>query len=95
MDHLDSDPRVVDWLYEALSIEYVSNKRTGKIRRYFPDFVVRYSDGSVEIVEVKPSRKVGKAVNVKKAEAARTWCSDNGFDYVILTEHDLRLLGIL
>jgi len=57
--------------------------------------VVRYVDGRVVIVEVKPSRKVGKAVNLKKANAARTWCGDNGFDYVILTEHELVSMGLI
>lgn len=95
MQHLDADPNVVSYEYEALVIPYVSNVRTGKMRKYLPDLVVRYADGRVEVVEIKQSRKVHTPPIVKKSRAARDWCAVNGATYVMVTEVELRVLGLL
>ena len=95
MVHLDSDPAVVSWTYEQTVIEYISNIRTKKIRKYYPDFCITYSDGHVEVVEVKPKRKLEQAVVKKKAEAARLWCASRGMTYRILTEIELKDMGLL
>lgn len=95
MLHLDSDPQVVVWTYEQTIIEYLSNIRTKKVRRYYPDFYVKYQDGREEILEVKPKRKLEQAVVKKKAEAARQWCSDRGMFYRILTEIELKDMGLI
>ena len=39
MNYLDSNADVVSWSYENLVIQYVSNKSTGKLRKYYPDFL--------------------------------------------------------
>jgi hypothetical protein len=95
MVHLDENPEVEMWSYEKTVIEYVSNVRTKKIRKYYPDFFVKYKDGRVELIEVKPKRKLEQAVVKKKAEAARLWCEVNGLTYKILTELELKELGLL
>lgn len=95
MVHLDADPHVVFWTYEQTVIEYLSNIRTKKIRRYYPDFYVKYQDGHEEILEVKPKRKLEQATVKKKADAARQWCSDRGMNYRILTEIELKDIGLL
>ena len=95
MHHLDSDPTVVSWTYEQTVIEYVSNIRTKKVRRYYPDFYVKYSDGREEVLEVKPKRKLDQLTVRKKAEAARSWCASRGMTYRMLTETELKELGLL
>jgi len=95
MVHLDADPTVEHWTYEQTVIEYLSNIRTKKIRRYYPDFYVKYLDGREEIVEVKPKRKLDQVTVKKKAEAARSWCSDRGMTYRMLTEIELKDMGLL
>jgi len=95
MEHLDADPDVSTWQYESFSIDYVSNKRTGKIRRYIPDFRVEYTDGSIEIVEIKPSRKLQKPTVQKKLLAAQVWCADHGAILRIMTEIELKAIGVL
>jgi len=95
MLYLDSNPSVVSWTYEQTVIEYVSNIRTKKVRRYYPDFYVKYLDGKEEIVEVKPKRKLEQAIVKKKAEAARNWCLSKGMSYLILTETELKHLGLI
>lgn len=95
MLHLDSDPTVVAWSYEKIVIEYVSNIRSKKIRRYHPDFYVLYSDGREEIIEVKPKRKLEQLVVRKKAAAAIEWCKSRCMTYKILTETDLKSMGLI
>ena len=95
MVHLDGDDTVVSWTYEQTVIEYVSNIRTKKVRKYYPDFYVKYSDGREEILEVKPKRKLDQLTVRKKAEAARTWCGERGLTYRILTEIELKDMGLL
>lgn len=95
MLYLDSNPEVGIWTYEKLVIEYVSNARTKKIRKYYPDFYVNYTDGRTEIIEVKPKRKLDQTVIKKKTAAAEQWCYYNGFTFRIITELELKQLGLL
>jgi len=95
MEYLDSDTNVLTWSYEKLIIEYISNQKTKKIRKYYPDFQVEYRDGKKVIIEIKPSRKLGQASVIKKIRAAMAWCSDHDLIYKILTEIELKDMGLL
>ncbi len=95
MEHLDVDPEVAAWEYETLIIQYVSNKKTGKLRKYFPDFIVDYVDGHREVIEVKPSRKVGRPTVQKKLKAGEGWCRAHGATFKVITEKELKGLGLL
>jgi len=95
MVYLDSNPDVVSWSYEKVVIEYISNQKTKKIRKYYPDFEVEYIDGKKIIVEIKPSRKLQKATIVKKIRAAKEWCTKHDLTYKILTEIELKDIGLL
>lgn len=95
MVHLDENPEVVTWSYEKLAIEYVSNQKTKKIRKYYPDFQVEYKDGKKVVIEIKPSRKLEQATVVKKIRAAKEWCTVHGLTYKLLTEIELKDMGLL
>jgi len=95
MEHLDSNPNVQTWSYEKLIIEYVSNQRTKKIRKYYPDFQVEYKDGAKFIIEIKPSRKLDQSTVIKKIRAAMEWCTAHDLTYKILTEIELKDMGLL
>jgi hypothetical protein len=95
MIHLDENPDVSSWTYEKLVIEYVSNQKTKKIRRYFPDFYVEFSDGSKKVIEIKQKRKLEQAIVKKKTTAAQAWCETFGATYVILTEIELKNMGLI
>ena len=95
MMYLDNNPEVEAWTYEKVVIEYLSNVRSKKIRKYYPDFFVRYRDGKEEIIEVKQKRKLDQAVIKKKAEAATLWCGAHGMTYRILTEIELKDMNII
>jgi len=95
MVYLDDNPDVTSWSYEKLVIEYVSNKKTKKIRKYYPDFQIEYKDGRKVVIEIKPSRRLLQASIIKKTEAAKAWCQVNGMTYEILTEIELKDIGLI
>ncbi len=94
-EHLDSRADVVSYVSEGLKIPYVSNTRTGRARNYIPDLLVTYADGRKELIEIKPKKRLTQPKNVKKFAAAREWCLRNGCLFVLLTEIDLKGLGLI
>ncbi len=95
MQYLDAEPKVKSWEYETITIQYVSNKKTGKLRKYIPDFVVDYVDGHREVLEVKPSRRVQQAKVQKKLKAGEQYCGAHGLTFKVITEHELKGLGLM
>lgn len=95
MVHLDENFEVAKWSYEKLVIEYVSNQKTKKVRKYYPDFQIEYKDGRKVVVEIKPSRKLGQATVVKKIRAAMLWCTEHDMTYKVLTEIELKDMGLI
>ena len=95
MHHLDANPDVVGYRYEDVRIPYVSNKKTGKVRWYWPDFLVQQRDGEQLLVEIKPKRKLDQDRVQKKLKAAALWCQAHQVTLVVLTEKELKLLGLL
>lgn len=93
--YLDKNPDVVTYYSEFLKIPYVSSVRSGKVKNYVPDVYVEYIDGSRKVIEIKPSSKLDMSVNVKKFNAARDWCNSNEIEFEIVTEHELKALGLL
>lgn len=60
MKFFDSNPSVISWSSESISIGYI-NPITGRPSRYFPDFLFTYKDRTgieiTELVEVKPFKQ--------------------------------------
>ena len=59
MKFLDSDPRVLQWSSESIVIGYI-NPITHKPTRYYPDFLVKLTDGTnewFEVIEIKPYKQ--------------------------------------
>lgn len=94
MEFLDSDPDVLSWEYEPFKIPYLSNKTTGKIRQYNPDFVVTRTSGKF-VVEIKPRSRLKSAKVQKKIAAAEAWCKANNVVFCVVTEVELKSLGLL
>jgi hypothetical protein len=95
MQHLDADDSVKSYLYEGIVVGYVSNVRSGRIRKYWPDFFIEYIDGKKVIVEIKPKKRLDHAAVKKKLAAARQWCIEHGVALEIVTEVELKALGLL
>ena len=95
MVYLDENPNVASWSYEKLVIEYMSNQKTKKIRKYYPDFQVEYKDGTKVVIEIKPSRKLQHMTVIKKVRAAKEWCTAHNVTYKVLTEIELKDMGLI
>jgi hypothetical protein len=54
MAYFDKNPDIVWWASEEFHIPYVS-PIDGKRHRYFPDFIVKTSNGDIVVFEVKPA----------------------------------------
>ena len=62
MRWLDTNPNIVEWGSEEMSITYDHPVRGGTAR-YFPDFIFKHKNGEVKVIEVKPfkqTREPGK-----------------------------------
>lgn len=95
MEYLDSDRSISMWSYEKLIIEYISNKKSKKVRKYYPDFYIEYNDGKKIVVEIKPSKKLKQMSVLKKISAAIAWCTEHDMTYKVLTEIELKSMGLI
>ena len=68
-------------------MDYFDGK--GILRKYFPDFIVDFSDGKSKIIEIKGSKKYNNFH--EKFNAAR---KKHGINYIVYEEKDLVNLGI-
>jgi hypothetical protein len=105
MRFCDTNPNVIKWASEAISIPYRC-PLTGKQTIYIPDFFIQYLDKNgkmnTELIEVKPQNqtireKVGKnrnnqiqyVRNVAKWRAAQAWCKAQGIRFRVINEQEL------
>lgn len=93
MKHLDASQAVESWRYEPFKIPY--EYRSGRRRCYIPDFLVIYSDGRREVIEIKPTDYLSRGDVCTKAKAALAWCKQNNYIYKFQTEVDLAALGLV
>lgn len=94
-EFLDKSADVAQFFSESIKIPYVTNKKTGKTRNYIPDLYVVYTDGTRKLIEIKPKSKLAQKTNVKKFHAAEEWCKLQCVEFVIITEIELKTLGLL
>ncbi len=88
MLYCDRSPNIIKWCSEELHIPYVSPK-DDKWHNYYPDFTVSLADGRTIVVEIKPHYQTNWNVNKSKWKAARVYCDDNSYEFVVLTEKEL------
>ena len=84
--HLDDDDTVESFEYETIVIPYITSKTSMRIRKYIPDFIVKYCDGRVVIVEVKRHSALTQRTIIAKADAAREYAAKKGWEYVFWTD---------
>jgi|SRR5271154_1002097 len=102
MQALDTSPMVRKWVSEPknLGISYI-NPLDRKVHKYWPDFLVQYVDGNVEILEIKPLNKtlaenttstydkIMLAQNISKWAAADRFARAIGAKFRVITEKTL------
>ena len=92
--YLDAQPEVLQFWSESLKIPYATSRKTGRLRNYIPDLLIEYADRKL-LVEIKPKSKVSRPINIKKFNAARLWCTVNAATFIVITEIELKALGLM
>ena len=67
----------------GFAVPYI-DPETNTLRNYYPDFIIKLSDGSYIIIEVKADFKVGDPVVIAKANATKEIMTDKGMDYMLV-----------
>jgi hypothetical protein len=90
--HLDRDDSV-DWFsFEPFRIPY---EFEGKIRFYVPDFLIKWKDSeTISIREIKAEFLRDDDKNIAKKTAATLFADQNGMDYKLLFDEDIKALNI-
>lgn len=100
---LESNPNIVGWGSECIEIRYY-NPIDKSFHSYYPDFVVRYVDNSIHVIEIKPSNQLKKPdnhnryqvneyiKNTAKWKAAKTLCDRRGYRFSVISEKSLKML---
>ncbi len=84
MVRLDADPTVAKWMKRhGISIPWVDSQK--HMRRYCPDFIAKYTDGSKVLIEVKDPSRIDSDEVQRKRKAAEMWCKRRGMEYVVAT----------
>ena len=78
MRYCDLNQDILFWASEELPIRYF-NPIDKRYHRYFPDFVVKTSKQKKYMIEVKPSRQIGKPKPGKKK--TKTYMKES-FEYI-------------
>lgn len=88
------------WSDETSEIRLLSGPPTKEFRKQnrcsyvVPDFLVSFACGRKRLVEIKPSRKLGRPLTQRKLQVARLFAIARGWTYHIVTEREL-LVGPL
>ena len=84
MVELDHDPAVREWTKEhGVVIPY---RLLGIPRKYHPDFLVTYNDGSQELHETKGLPLLFWLSTRLKRESAEAYCAAKGWKYKLVTK---------
>ena len=79
MVYCDLNENIMEWASEEFFIPYL-DPTTNRVRRYFPDFFVKYQDKSGKVrntvIEVKPMRETVKPVQTK-GKSRKTMLTEN------------------
>jgi hypothetical protein len=102
MQALDNSNIVTKWVSEPrnLGIKYIS-PIDKKLHEYWPDFLVQYNSGELELIEIKPLKealmsearstydKLMLVKNIAKWQAADRMAKSIGARFRVVTERDL------
>jgi hypothetical protein len=80
---LEEDADVESWAAEPFKIPYFWHNEW---HNYIPDIRINFVDGSTEIWEVKPANQTDYEQNKCKWAAANNYCSNIGWDFIVMTE---------
>ena len=84
MAKLERDNEVAKWQKRhGISIPWIDSQ--GRKCNYRPDFLIEYTDGRKEIIEVKNPALMEAPSVLRKQSAAEAWCRARGMAYRLAT----------
>lgn len=87
---LEQLPDVVSYFGEnCLRINYFID---GKQHYYLPDLQIIFTDGHIEVWEIKPATQTSMPINVAKRNAAIAYCETRNWKFQTITEKGIELL---
>lgn len=69
--------------YNGIAIQYI-DPETNAIRSYYPDFITKLDDGTIQIIEVKGDNKTDDLVVRTKALVAEEMASESKMQYIMI-----------
>jgi hypothetical protein len=87
---LDSSDLVEYWTTEPFPIPYISPK-DGQIHRYFPDVLLKLTNGKKLLIEIKPNNQKSNPINIAKWEAAKEFCKLHNLEFRVFSEDELKI----
>lgn len=92
MIYCDKSESIFVWDSESIHIPYISPK-DDRWHNYYPDFYIKYKDKTdriiTAIIEIKPYYQKRWDVNIAKWKACEKYCSENDYEFKVLTEKEL------
>jgi hypothetical protein len=86
---LEAMTEVISYEVEPFKLNYSFN---GTSHEYNPDLQIFFSDGRIEIWEVKPSNQTTLPKNSAKWASCQFFCESRGYQFMVLTEVGLQKL---
>lgn len=72
---------------QPMEIPYYDEE--GKLRTYYPDYLIERIDGSIEIYEFTLSSRRFSPKGIARERGAKQYCDEKGWKYIVHTELDL------
>lgn len=86
-EQLEKNPKVRDYRVENINIDYYFD---GSRHTYIPDVLVEYTDGKIEMWEIKPKSQTKWPKNLAKWQAASVYCASRNWEFIVVTENALK-----
>lgn len=87
--NMSNSPDVISILRSPVSIGY-TNPNDNEMHYYIPDFLIEYSNGYKEIIEIKPSHLISDPVNKSKIESGISYGFLHGIGYRVITDNNYK-----
>ena len=89
-----NNPDIINIKRCPISIKYL-NPNDNKYHSYIPDFLIEYSNGYKEVIEIKPlCRFYDNIVKLKSKEATK-FLKSQGIEYRIITEENYKFTSLM
>lgn len=88
-ESLEKLNEVVSYEVEPFHVNYWFQ---GQSKSYYPDLMVQFTDGRIEVWEIKPKQQTTLAINDAKWTAVNNYCLSKGWEFKVYTEQGINKL---